>query len=68
MPRKSTRKFSMKGQIKGATEVLRCIRDHGPRDGDNELMEPYRTWAGRLDRDLAKLNQWMGTEEPKLEC
>ncbi|MBA7694180.1 hypothetical protein ES703_102787 [subsurface metagenome] len=38
--------------------ILDAIDDNGPRDGQGELMPPFKAWSRGLRRDMEKYRQW----------
>ena len=44
--------------LDSAKKVLAAIEEHGPRDGDGDLMHPYFSWARRLRDEIKRAEEW----------
>ncbi|KKN03624.1 hypothetical protein LCGC14_1105800 [marine sediment metagenome] len=56
-------KVGYRGQIRGAFDVAMAIKDHGIRDDNGELMQPYKRWVDELERDIEKMEKWLAADK-----
>lgn len=38
--------------------IIDAIEDNGPRDGNEELLQPYLKWVQTIKKDIALYEKW----------